>query len=46
MYSHWKVAKAAQLLPPDPAMLAVLALHEQQQVCLQRVRYELAACGS
>jgi hypothetical protein len=35
------VAEAVQRPPPDPAVLAALALREQQQVCLQRVRYEL-----
>jgi hypothetical protein len=34
-------AEAVQRPPPDPAVLAALAVREQQQVCLQRVRYEL-----
>jgi hypothetical protein len=34
-------AEAVQRPPPNPAVLAALALRKQQQVCLQRVRYEL-----
>jgi hypothetical protein len=44
MYSHCQVAKAVQRLPPDPAMLAALALREQQQVCLQRLK--AGACAA
>jgi hypothetical protein len=36
-----QVTEVVQLRPPDPGALAAPALHEEQHVCRQRVRYVL-----